>query len=514
MKHIFTCLFILFTSVYAEEVPSVEKFTEKLQQGEIDLTLEKLKKVIKENPQLVEHRILTARVLIYTGEPLTAAKTLEEGLTQTEKDLNILWLLTQIHKELGEDGMFVKKSRGSVQYSPNSDEKKDAAFKSKHKNLALEAIDKALKINPGDIDFSREKAETLSSLGKHKEAAEEYIQLSRQKPDDLSLKKSLAGTYSKAGEVQKASETYKAILEIDPQYSAAYKFLAKLASENKQPQEAEQLNAKAEFYTWLPPFCKIKYSQENLEIYKVLSTQKTKERTDLLAKLNESKSPEALAFLAALCSHHSDHGSVEDKAFETLSKGGDTGAQLLLKLLENAGSTCTAKSAIHMLGVLKNETGLEHALNMLPRDTRAFWHMDIAEALVKYNSDKAVDPLIKMVNVDHVFKKLKEEDNPMMHQEGILDARIRALIALGHFKNQKVKVSHVIERGLKNPQLNIAALAAKYRFSKDATVKKELTEMLLANKESSQTSSVLRAFYYSSDKDLKELADSLKDEIE
>lgn len=97
--------------------------------GEIDPSIELLRKHLEGTPGDVQARMLLGHILIYDGRPDEAEKNWRAGLTDKETDLPLLLALGRLLSKQGEEGPTVSYKRGSVCPSRARRSKRDWAIR-------------------------------------------------------------------------------------------------------------------------------------------------------------------------------------------------------------------------------------------------------------------------------------------------------------------------------------------------------------------------------------------------
>jgi hypothetical protein len=243
-------------------------------------------------------------------------------------------------------------------------------------------------------------------------------------------------------------------LQLNPRLGSAHEALAVAQKQQGLNAEAQLSRKRAEFYTQLPSFTSLMYSEENRKTLQSLDQEAT------VRKLAGDPSEQAAEFLAALCWSH-PHDQLETLAFEALEARGARTTPLLQKLLENAGSTCTIRSTAHILARRKMDGLFEFLEERLPGDLRAYgMEMDIAGALDDLGDPRAVGPLCQMLAPGDAVAA--QENGPLMERRL---ARARAALALGAFDTPESRKA--LEARAQDPQLGAYCRAALYRITRD-----------------------------------------------
>lgn len=134
------------------------------------------------------------------------------------------------------------------------------------------------------------------------------------------------------------------------------------------------------------------------------------------------------------------------------------------QLLDNATNNCTARSCFRVLSHLDDQEGLLKALEMLPNDTDFIWHLDTAGALARWGDSRAVDPLLLKLTLE--TPKARSLSSINLGNFGYEDARVRAALALGHFKDPRIEKE--LRKNLRKRDIGAACYVSLYRITGDA----------------------------------------------
>jgi Flp pilus assembly protein TadD len=455
----------------ADETESVVQHAQAIvQQGQVENGIALLERRIAEAPDDLDTRLYLGRLLDFDGRPEEAVKVWQAGTTDDKPNADLLMAIGQVRNRQGKDGPGMSYRRGIFTAKGKLDKSEEAKFKREHFELAANAFEGALAAGNTDPRLVVQIAIIDLNLGKT-EAAEELLRKHlKTSPNETNLNLQLAYTLDYAGKKAEAAAQFEKALELAPRDTGAHRRLANYYS-NSEPERSQAHARQARFYDWLPEFCSIEFSDANFAIFEKLASNEavgkpanteTIDRSAVIDELAAEDSPTALAFLAAICWRHEDHGALENKAFAALRKNPKVGVPLLKMLLTQAQTTCSVKEASYALAAIKDPEALDLIAPLLPQDTRFMFDMDLAGALTALGDPRAVAPLIKMANP--TFRQEIPEKDDMEQERGRLLARFRAALALGTFDTQESR--DALTQGLDNPQMALACHAALYRLTK------------------------------------------------
>jgi Flp pilus assembly protein TadD len=449
------CLPPIAPIVLQDEAP-IEQGIKLVNQGNVDRGIEVLRNHLKGHRDDVNARIVLGRILDFDGRPDEAVMVWEAGVSNTAADFPLLMSIGEIRHRQGTDGPTISYRRGMVQANPSKNEAEEERYKTSHLAQAATTLERARKLRPSAPEAASALASVYAEQGKHDAAAEVWKSLVKLEPKNGEFEKNLGLATKLAGRADEAAQYLKHAIELSPRLADAHEALAEIQKAKGQAAEAEQSRKRSEFYKRLPSFCTLIYSDENAKTLDSLDDAKA------VRKLIDDPSDRATEFLAVVCWSH-PHNQLESQAFESLEARGARTTPILRRLLEGAHSTCTIKSAGHILARRKSDGLFDHLVRLLPGDTRSFgMDMDIAGSLDDLGDARAVESLVLMLNPADTDPK--HDPGP-----GLLDdrysARARAALALGAFNKDAAR--RALEDGTKIPQFEAYCWAALYRLSKD-----------------------------------------------
>lgn len=429
-----------------------------------------------------QSRIILSHAYDFNGEPELAIKSLNEGLIANEADLDLLWRLGEFHNRMAKDGPTVSYKNGTVSYSPSKDKVAENEYKKKHLKEAINCYENALKIKPNTISFVFQLASTLALDKQNNKAIKLLETLTQSVTDEPKFFIKLADVYLETESLKKAQTSLENALILNPRSGEINIKLAQVFKAQGDNKLAGNHQKIGEFYSWVPEFIQLDFTEENYQRYLITarvnkkdsqdSTKYENDRVTFIQKLAEDKTVDSLAFLAALCSKHSDHGAVESIGFKALEDNPKIGLSHLLNLLNYHTSICTARQAAEGLAKLKATEAVDRLIQLVPHDTRPLWTINVAECLAQINEKKAIPALLEFANISHTQEF--PEDDPMNMSSGLLFARYRSIFALGAFKSEQTEIQKELTKGLDNPQTSNACLLALYRLTQNEKFLNEL----------------------------------------
>ena len=459
------CFFVISGhGVGQENLPLEEKLAGFYQRKQYENAEKLLREHLETVPKDVERRVELAGLLKYTGKTEAAIAILQKGMQDKEDDSNLLWKLGLLHLERGNDGPNISRSGGTVAYSPSKmTDEEEADWKKKEFKKAAQTFRKMLTYHPDNESITESLVQGLQGFLPPAELHEEVAKLAEQFPENLEIGLLRVEGLRAAKQWEDASLIIEKFLEGSPRQGKLHRSQAKIFEEWGKKKQAEEAETKANFYSWMPPFAKVAYSKENATRVTALST-KNEELKEIVDRLLEEKSQISDELMAAVCFHHLAHGEIENSCFAELEKRGR--GDLLVALVENAQSICTAREGGRALANMKHPKALTLLSQMVASDQRPMWIVDAAGSLEVLGDPEAVTILSETVDPDfrESDRQRGEEEADFMHN-GPLNNRLRCILALGAFDTEKSR--QTLAKAVSNPELAMTSQFALYRLTRD-----------------------------------------------
>jgi len=333
IRNVFLGCFILGSPIAAQE-PNLDKKLEGLYQRQqfkdaAKLLTEHLKVSAGDN----ERRIELYRLLDYIGKSEEGIKVLQKGLRKKETDNELLWYLGQAWLARGDDGPNVSRSGGTITYHPSKmTDKEEKAWKKVEYQKAADAFRTLLKNEPEYEKTAELLIRSLQGGFTPKELGGEIETLAKRFPSNLKIGLLHSDILIEKKELLKATELLNRFRKKSPRNGAIYRKLAEIFQLEKKDNRAKESLAKASFYEWMPPFCKVEYSLELAKKIQFLQTNRDRLKLkEMVTGLIAEKTQASTDLMAAVCWHHLAHGLIENSCFEELEQRGE--GDLLVNLI-------------------------------------------------------------------------------------------------------------------------------------------------------------------------------------
>ena len=485
--------FMLNSSLAAQENKEPTDLDEKLEELYQRQQFDDAAKILSDHLKVAQgdnkRRIELFRLLDYVGKTEEGIKILQAGITNKEddkeSDKELLWYQAQTWLARGDDGPNVSKSGGTVTYHPSKmTDEEEQAWKEAEYKKAADAFRKVLKNSPDYEPAAEFLVRSLKSGSNAKElkgdVAGEVEAIAKKFPENTKIGLLYCDLLIGKKDLEQAIEKLNGFLEKTPRNAHVFRKLATVYKAKKDDALARESLAKAAVYDWMPPFAKTEFSPELAR--SIVALQTNEDRAKLIKMIKgfiADKTQASTDLMAAVCWHHLAHGAIENSCFEELERRGE--GDLLVSLVENARSICTAREGGMALARMKHPEALRILSHLVVNDQRPVWINNAAGALETLGDERAVKILIE--TADPKFKEAdrqRSEEDAKFMQHGPYHNRLRCILALGAFDTDESKKALAL--ATRNPDLALVSEFALYRLTKDDKHLKK--GMKLANKES------------------------------
>ncbi len=446
-----------------EIAATVEKATSLVEGGEVKSAISVLTDLHARSRGSAYSRIVHASLLAYSGDVQGAIAVLNAGLSGTVEDVDMLSHLANLHRQLAEDGPAKSRSYGAVVIKPDAmlSEEEMVVFRREHLSEARKALEQAFQYAP-DPELQGQIGLLSMDLEEFDRALEIWRQMLQADEENPLILIKLAETLGILGRAEEAISYAEKALKSKPRSALVNGVMAELQKEKGSSELSMMYEKKASFYSSLPEFLDIEFSEEDFEIAEIITTGEPASAKLLVDKLEVDDGELALQWLTLLCFTHLYHGDLEERALQILE---DKHAAEWLKLLFTQGeSTCTVRSSGSALSRLKPEGAFELLAEKLPAERSANFSMGIAGHLAAIGDVRAVPHLVRALDVR--TSKYASSGN-MSTDISIRISRQDAALALGYFDTPESRST--LEACLSDPEMRLYCRAALYRITRNET---------------------------------------------
>ncbi len=445
---------------------------ELVKQGELGTAHRLLAENLDAEPGDQESRLLLGSVMAANGQLEEATIVWLEGLQAAPTDYPLLMHIGETRLQQANLAVATGQSSSML---PTSAEGQGQAERRAYLRLAEQAYRQAHTLFPYQGEPASQLAIVYEWLGELGKALAQWEALAYAFPTDEGYAVSLGKCALRLGQLDKAQQAFAKALAIDLRHAPAHEGLADYWRARDNAAEAQAAEQQYQFYTWLPEFCPIEYSEANFAAYQLLRNPVHADqsaRLGLVQRLLNDRSAAAAEWLAALCWHHGEDEELENSLVAELANRGSQGAKLLMEIAKKSSSDALVGKATVKLTEQRVPGTFELLTGLLPRDRQNYFSMNIAYQLAVLGNDLAIPYLLRELHPDFSQEVGLDREFDPAQDAALQDARNRAALALAFF--DAPIVVRQLERGLTDPSVQQSCAAALYRLTMDERYLAEL----------------------------------------
>jgi tetratricopeptide (TPR) repeat protein len=445
---------------------------ELVKQGELGTAHRLLAENLDAEPGDQESRLLLGSVMAANGELEAATIIWQQGLQDLPTDYPLLMHIGETHLQQANLAVATGQSTSML---PSSAEGHGQAQRRAYLRLAERAYHQAHALFPYQGEPASQLATIYEWLGEPAKALAQWEALAYAFPADETYAVSLGRCALLLGELAQAQQAFAQALAINLRHAPAYEGLADYWRARENAGEAQAAEQQYQFYTWLPDFCPIEYTEANFAAYQLLRNPVHPDQAARLGLVNQlinERSTASAEWLAALCWHHGEDDEVENALVAELANRGAKGARLLMEIAKKSSSDALVGKATVKLTERRVPGTLELLTSLLPRDRQNYFSMNIAYQLAVLGNDLAIPYLLRELHPDFSGEAGLDREFDPAQDAALQDARNRAALALAFF-DAPIVMRH-LERGLTDESVQQSCAAALYRLTMDERYLAEL----------------------------------------
>ncbi len=219
---------------------------------------------------------------------------------------------------------------------------------------------------------------------------------------------------------KKYNDAENNLSELEEKYPKNPKILKKfteLYNQTNQQSKLEISKKKFEFYSWIPEYTDIKFTEENYNTIRYfLVDNPSKDKVNRLKSIVKQDENYAIDILISVLNSHANHGnSVEEEAEKLLINIGSSAVPKVILLMENAHSTCTVTKAASILAEIKDQRAWQAMIDYLPRMQNLPFTVtppEVPRQIIKFDREKALIALTRWLK-DIVVEETPKSDDPL-----------------------------------------------------------------------------------------------------
>jgi tetratricopeptide (TPR) repeat protein len=215
----------------------------------------------------------------------------------------------------------------------------------------------------------------------------------------------------------KAENTLKNLEKKHPKNAKIQNKFSQLYELSGQKDKLRISRLKSEYYSWVPEYCVLEYSQENYETIRFfLEDNSPKQKVKKLKEIRKQYGNTAIDVFIAILNTHANHGNgVEEETEKLLIEIGDSVVPKVILLMQNAPSTCTVTKAASILAELKDPRGWQPLIDYLPRMENIPFTLippEVPAQIIKFDKEKGLRALLEWIK-GQIETEKTPSDNPL-----------------------------------------------------------------------------------------------------
>lgn len=360
--------------------------------------------------------------LFRNGKWFEGLEIIEEGIRKFGSVPELIKRKSKMSLEMAQLGVGRKNIDGSTVYKANSLDYDEDQFILENFTSALADLNYLM------INYQRSEeifyvAKINQILERYEESNKVFEYLLDDEDYSFDATFNLADNYISQNKLTEAENELNKLFTIHPRMGIILEKLSELYEKMEDPVLAQEYEKKAVFYSNVPDFLEIEYSEANFELLVLFGTDESSGE-DKRKKLEEIYDDGNNEFTIDICliilKLHANHGNgLEEKASEILGKIGQPSIEKVNKLFQEDVATCTITNLAGVMATVKDEKSWELMKNYLPYIANMPMTMippNLPEKMVQFDQKRGVTEIL--LTVQPLLTKKKSEDGPMAELSG------------------------------------------------------------------------------------------------
>lgn len=355
--------------------------------------------------------------LFRSGEWLDALVVMDSAIALYGPEYTLVYRRGLMNIEMAELGPGVRHIDGNAVYLSKTKQLPygESQFKAECYQAALEDFSFVAAHYPPAKEETYYCGYILQQLGRFDEANTYYYQLLVYPELADMITSAIADNFISRKEFKKAEQILLDMEKEHPRYAGIQAKLVEVYEGLGHKAKKELASRKYQFYTAVPYLTGIDFSEASeKDVLLFLSEAKVADKMKRLNDLGKDTSRYASGMLVAVIYMHANHGNgVEERAVELLGGRGSSVVSMVVNLLSQAQSTCTIEMAADVLAMIKDTSGWQPMVDLLP----SIQHMpitltppDIPGALLRFDKQRALPVLLDYIRREMLFAEKNESD--------------------------------------------------------------------------------------------------------
>lgn len=403
-------------------IQQLEKSFIALDQNNSDFAVQNAKEVYENEKDCYHVYEAYSYALFRNGKWFESVEIIEDGIKKLGSVPELIKRKSEMSIEMAQLGTGQKNIDGNSVFKANSIEYDEEEFVAENYRSALLDLDYLIKkFNRGEEVFFAAKIHQI--LEEYDKSIEGFNQLLNDEEFKYQSLFSLAENYIALDKLPEAETVLNKILKDNPREGVVFKKLAEVYHKKEDDKRANEYQQKAIYYSNIPYFSNLEYSDRNYGILLLFGTNehKASEKIEELNKLFEQESPD---FTTDVClmilKLHANHGNgVEERATEILGIIGQPAIEKVNQLFQQDVSTCTVTNLADVMAKVKDTTSWELMREYLPYIANMPMTLippAVPKKMILFNEDEGIREILSVVKP--LLTEKKKEGNALAELSG------------------------------------------------------------------------------------------------
>lgn len=400
-----------------EVLHNLEKSFVALQENNSKYAVKIAKQEYDKNQNCPEIFEVYAYSLFRSGEWFEGIEIIEKGIEKFGSNPNLIKRKSEMSLEMAELGIGQKNIDGNSVFKANSLNYDEEQFKTENFESALNDLEYLIKIfNRNEEIYYTAKINQV--LKKYEKSNEIFKTLLNDENYKSIASFNISENYINLNQFEDAEIELNKLLIEHPNEGQIYEMLADIYDNKSDKKKSLEYRNKSIYYSNVPDFSNLKYSNENFELLKFFGTNENKPEKKI-RKLIEIEKQNNQNYTIDVClmilKLHANHGNgVEEKATEILGKIGKPSIEKVNLLFQYDVSTCTITNLADIMAKVKDEKSWELLQIYLPQIANMPMTLippSVPEKMIKFDEERGIREIL--IVVKNLLNNDDKNNDPM-----------------------------------------------------------------------------------------------------
>lgn len=390
---------------------NLEKSLTAIQQNSSKFAVTNAKDIYEGNKDCYKIFDVYGYALFRNGKWLEGIEIIEKGINKFGSVPELIRRKSEMSIEMAQYGTGRKHIDGNAVFKANSMDFNEKKFvKENYKSALLDLQYLVDKYHSNEDIF--QLGRVYQVLKKYDESTEAFSLLRNEEDYKFDAVFNIGANYMSEKKLVEAEAEFNKLLIDNPKSGIVYNRLSKIYEKQKDANKANEYNRRAVYYSNMPPFSDMDYSNSNFDKLLLFGTNKSK-ASKKLEKLNKIFEDKPQNYTIDIClmilKLHANHGNgVEERATEILSTIGKPAIEKVNKLFQLDVATCTITNLADVMATVKDSSSWILMKEYLPRIASMPMTLippNLPAKMIKFNEDEGLREILIVVKPLLIKKK-------------------------------------------------------------------------------------------------------------